>query len=622
MAAVHPQPPQESLPPGWECRYDPRTGRHYFLNHVEHITTWEDPRLRPSTLQQGSYAKYYLYGTGRPTTGQVKAYPPFYGSGNYSITVTSPPPPPPPPVGSPPPNQMTNVRYIEEEYSPGGYMPHYGSPKTPYRFKQENSVQVDERILMKLCLQFPTVEEGHIWQLLKQYHNRENVVVSSLLADGQPRAQTHSVELTPKLQKSEMQTVQVDEALLYKLRNYFPAADPEHIRNLLRIYHNQEHEAIAALVAGNRGYNSRHQSPHPSSPKMKLRYLKLVFPECDEAVLFDVLNNCDNNAQEASNRLVSMGYSKRDTPITRPNSQSLRKPSLEIPRPPPTPERPVIVIPPSASDKLQLVRRLQDQFPAISRTLVNMALDSSNYNEERAKQFLAAMTPQDGARPTVPHSEAGSGTAQVDSSPKTGFSADSPPIPPPRSRHTSASQDSDAGSRHSSLERQSQKGDSSREATPSRSPSRLTTAGSPARKVTTSTAASTDRISRPKFKKDILKCLFRVSKATCTRNDFEDVSTNRTRAKGPDPSLRKGPCEKLLLKEYMPWIGPDPKNRKGPNSSLCRGPDPSNLSSRSESRAKGPQRDFHKGPLASFKHSKIAPAPTVVENETDNSRSS
>ncbi|XP_055939534.1 uncharacterized protein LOC129969136 isoform X2 [Argiope bruennichi] len=574
MAAVHPQPPQESLPPGWECRFDPRTGRHYFLNHVEHITTWEDPRLRPSTLQQ--------------------AYPPYYGSGNYSINVTSPPPPPPPPVGSPPPNQMTNVRCVEEEYAvsrggyytprfhtQGGYMPHYGSPKTPYRFKQENSVQVDERILMKLCVQFPTVEEGHIWQLLKQYHNRENVVVSALLADGQPRAQTHSVELTPKLQKSEMQTTQIDEALLYKLRNYFPAADPEHIRNLLRIYNNQEHEAIAALVAGNRGYNSRHQSPHPSSPKMKLRYLKLVFPECDEAVLFDVLNNCDNNAQEASIRLVSMGYSKRDTPITRPNtSQQIRKPSLEIPRPPPTPERPVIVIPPNASDKLQLVSRLQEQFPAISRTLVNMALDSSNYNEERAKQFLSAMTPQDGARPTVPHSEAGSGIVQVDSSPKTGFSTDSPPIPPPRSRHTSASQDSDAGSRHSSLERQSLKGDSSREVTPSRSPSRLTSTGSPARKITAAIATSTDRMSRPKFKKDVIK------------------------------------------KEYMPWIGPDPKNRKGPNSSLCRGPDPSNLSSRSESRAKGPQRDFHKGPLVSFKHSKIAPAPSVVENETDNSRSS
>lgn len=34
---------------------------------------------------------------------------------------------------------------------------------------------------------------------------------------------------------------------------------------------------------------------------------------------------------------------------------------------------------------------------------------------------------------------------------------DSPPVPPPRSRHTSASQDSD-GSRHSSAERHSLKG--------------------------------------------------------------------------------------------------------------------------------------------------------------------
>ncbi|GFQ80411.1 uncharacterized protein TNCT_490511 [Trichonephila clavata] len=60
MAAVHPQPQQEALPPGWECRYDPRTGRHYFLNHIEHITTWEDPRLRPSTLQQCKNGFYHF----------------------------------------------------------------------------------------------------------------------------------------------------------------------------------------------------------------------------------------------------------------------------------------------------------------------------------------------------------------------------------------------------------------------------------------------------------------------------------------------------------------------------------------------------------------------------------
>lgn len=44
---------------------------------------------------------------------------------------------------------------------------------------------------------------------------------------------------------------------------------------------------------------------------------------------------------------------------------------------------------------ISVVSRLQEQFPAVSRTLVNMALDSSNYDVDRAKQFLAAMTPQD-----------------------------------------------------------------------------------------------------------------------------------------------------------------------------------------------------------------------------------
>ncbi|KAL3171331.1 hypothetical protein MRX96_013551 [Rhipicephalus microplus] len=76
MAAVHPEP-AETLPSGWECRFDPRTGRNYFINHREHTTTWEDPRLRYPQLQQGSYAKYYLYGSGKPTPGQAATKVPF-----------------------------------------------------------------------------------------------------------------------------------------------------------------------------------------------------------------------------------------------------------------------------------------------------------------------------------------------------------------------------------------------------------------------------------------------------------------------------------------------------------------------------------------------------------------
>ena len=35
------------LPPGWEAKYDSRTGKYYFINHYTKETTWEDPRFVP-----------------------------------------------------------------------------------------------------------------------------------------------------------------------------------------------------------------------------------------------------------------------------------------------------------------------------------------------------------------------------------------------------------------------------------------------------------------------------------------------------------------------------------------------------------------------------------------------
>ncbi|XP_051764818.1 WW domain-containing transcription regulator protein 1 isoform X2 [Ctenopharyngodon idella] len=42
------------LPPGWEMAYTPN-GQKYFLNHIEKITTWHDPRknMAPSVTQMG-----------------------------------------------------------------------------------------------------------------------------------------------------------------------------------------------------------------------------------------------------------------------------------------------------------------------------------------------------------------------------------------------------------------------------------------------------------------------------------------------------------------------------------------------------------------------------------------
>lgn len=46
------------------------------------------------------------------------------------------------------------------------------------------------------------------------------------------------------------------------------------------------------------------------------RYLKSVFPTVEEYLLLDVLSNSDNNVQKGADRLVKMGYVKRDTPST------------------------------------------------------------------------------------------------------------------------------------------------------------------------------------------------------------------------------------------------------------------------------------------------------------------
>ena len=39
-----------------------------------------------------------------------------------------------------------------------------------------------------------------------------------------------------------------------------------------------------------------------------------MFPTVEEYLLLDVLSNSDNNVQKAAERLVKMGYVKRDTP--------------------------------------------------------------------------------------------------------------------------------------------------------------------------------------------------------------------------------------------------------------------------------------------------------------------
>lgn len=73
------------------------------------------------------------------------------------------------------------------------------------------------------------------------------------------------------------------------------------------------------------------------------RYLKSIFPKADEMLLLDLLANADNNVQHASEKLLSMGYEKRDTTapkVTNRNreEQVMRDRKIAENTPPPQPK--------------------------------------------------------------------------------------------------------------------------------------------------------------------------------------------------------------------------------------------------------------------------------------------
>lgn len=77
-----------------------------------------------------------------------------------------------------------------------------------------------------------------------------------------------------------------------------------------------EHECISSLLAHQRG--SLYVLHSRTSPKMKLRYLQRIYPDVEENFLFDLLQNCDDNAMHVIERLEQMGYRRKELDFSRP----------------------------------------------------------------------------------------------------------------------------------------------------------------------------------------------------------------------------------------------------------------------------------------------------------------
>ncbi|XP_070136621.1 uncharacterized protein [Drosophila bipectinata] len=153
------------------------------------------------------------------------------------------------------------------------------------------------------------------------------------------------------------------DAVVTKIQNMFPTADDNHIRLLLK------------------------------------RYMKNIFPKADEMLLLDVLANADNNVQYASEKLISLGYTKREMQLPhRPNNRPPELAQEQAGGDQATQHIPLRPKEYTEEEKTKMQTLLKEKYPQIAERIILMALESVNYAEDRATQILQIVQDEDEQR--------------------------------------------------------------------------------------------------------------------------------------------------------------------------------------------------------------------------------
>ncbi|XP_034839799.1 uncharacterized protein [Maniola hyperantus] len=352
-----------------------------------------------------------------------------------------------------------------------------------------------DALVAKISAMFPTVSETHIKILLKKYYNREAVVVSALQVEKHPITTPGPLTMSPsttRLQKSAMgvysalQFAKGMSGSMHSSNHFTPlTGTPQGSPLLLR-----PASGASSYYANTKIVDT--QTKH-QSPKMKLKYLKSVFPKAEETLILDVLANKDNNVQKASEELLSMGFTKKETILTQQ-----KKKDKEIPQPPKK-----VVIVKTAEEKNELKRKLQNKYSRVPERVVSIALESVDFNQERAEQILTAVEQEEETPKVVITTELKDMRRPDTVDLKKGISPveheQSPPAAPV------------------------------------------------ARRLKTWT--------------EHLKPILKTTNNAESKHKSQYSGANI----GANPFLRQGPKDDLLLEDYMTWNGPNPDLRCGPS---------------------------------------------------------
>ncbi|KAL0280284.1 UNVERIFIED_CONTAM: hypothetical protein PYX00_001624 [Menopon gallinae] len=284
------------------------------------------------------------------------------------------------------------------------------------------------------------------------------------------------------------------------------------------------------------------------------KYLKGVFPTVEETLLLDMLATEDNNVMKAAEKLKTLGFERRDTPPPRltlrkkeeeealaVKKMEVEKEKLEIQKPTPPPRMKTL------EEKGRMQARLQGLYSEVPERLIQIAMESAEYDEEKARHILMLQTYEE--KENKPEGSKGLGSEDVGD-----------------------------GSSKKTLDGSDGKAALSRQMGAKKDGAQLKKDG-------------TEK--KIKSKKDVPK----VSRGTSTTEDQEFKSPYLYKPDGRNVLLRKGPNDQLLLPDYMTWNGPNPELRLGHDKSLAKGANKSILSEKRFS-AKGANKELRKGPLS------------------------
>ncbi|XP_068141921.1 uncharacterized protein [Drosophila tropicalis] len=427
----------QKLPPGWDCKYDQTTGNCYYINYFTKAMQLEDPR-------QGNYKQLQ---NERCSTESIALQPMVSNSSPYHVypsnnltairafqerhqqpTLNN--------ISTSPLLSASSRGHLVEMSSPLPFQRSRPGANLSRRSTiQETSFtnQIDtDAVVSKIQNMFPTAGENHIRLLLKRYYNREAVVISALQVEKHPvtmpgpfvtpPAQRHlfhsnsAFYMTPPARRLDMSRCTSRTASPLPLASSSVLGAVHHqsqpggrFGSLMSMQSGPAGSGGGGhpvpgyghlALSGGGGAAALHGSPQQwrsspkphSSPKMKLRYMKNIFPKADEMLLLDVLANADNNVQFASEKLISLGYTKRD--MQQPHKPNNRPPQLAGEDPNGTGEDKTVQHIPlrpkeyTEEEKANMQSLLMEKYPQIAERIILMALESVNYAEDRAVQIL------------------------------------------------------------------------------------------------------------------------------------------------------------------------------------------------------------------------------------------